>query len=72
VQAERKIRDIIGNANILLGRVNLQKLTAERQKAFHQARQFIDLAETAIREARFDYALELADKAETLAKELQG
>jgi hypothetical protein len=71
VQAERQIRDIIGRANALLGKVNYQKLTAERQKAYNQAKQFIEGAEGAIRDAKFEYALELAEKAETLAKELQ-
>jgi len=72
VQAERQIRDIIGRANGLLGRVDYRKLSPERRKAYDQAKQFIELAEAAIRDAKFDYALELADKAETLAKELQG
>ena len=71
-QAERQIRDIIGRANSLLGRVNYQKLTAERRKAYDQAKQFIEGAELGIKEGKFEYALELADKAETLAKELQG
>ena len=72
VQTERQIRDIIGRANGLLGRVDYRTLTPERRKAYDQAKQFIDGAEGAIREARFEYARELADKAETLAKELQG
>ena len=66
------IRDIIGRANGLLGRVDYRKLSAERRKAYDQAKQFIEGAEGAIRDSRFEYALELADKAETLAKELQG
>jgi hypothetical protein len=72
IQAERQIRDIIGRANGLLGRVNYQKLSAERRKAYDQCKQFIDGAEAAIKDAKLEYALELADKAETLAKELQG
>ena len=71
VQAERQIRDIIGRANGLLGRVDYRRLTPERRKAYDQAKQFIDGAEAAIRDAKFEYALELADKAETFAKELQ-
>lgn len=65
-------RDIIGRANALLGRVDYRRLSAERRKAYDQAKQFIEGAEGAIRDAKFEYALELADKAETLAKELQG
>ena len=71
-QAERQIRDIIGRANGLLGRVDYRRLSAERRKAYDQAKQFIEGAEGAIRDSKFEYALELADKAETLAKELQG
>jgi hypothetical protein len=71
-QAERQIRDIVGRANGLLGRVDYRKLSAERRKAYDQAKQFIEGAEEAIRDGRFEYALELADKAETLAKQLQG
>ena len=64
--------DIIGRANGLLGRVDYRKLSAERRKAYEQAKHFIEGAEGAIRDSKFEYALELADKAETLAKELQG
>ena len=64
-------RDIISRANALLGRVDYRKLSAERRKAYDQAKHFIEGAEGAIRESRFEYALELADKAETLAKQLQ-
>lgn len=71
VQTERQIRDVIGRANGLLGKVNYQILPPARQKAYDQAKQFIEGAETAIRDAKLEYALELADKAETLAKELQ-
>jgi hypothetical protein len=72
VQAERQVREIIGRANGLLARVDYQKLTPERRKAYDQAKQFIEGADLAIRDAKYEYALELADKAETLAKGLQG
>jgi hypothetical protein len=71
-QVERQIRDILGRASSLLGRVNYQKLTPERRKAYDQAKQFGEGAELAIKDGKFEYALELAEKAETLAKELQG
>jgi outer membrane biosynthesis protein TonB len=71
-KAEQQIRDIIGRANALLGKVDYRKLTPERRKAYDEAKQFAALAEAAIKDAKFDYAWELADKAETLAKELQG
>ena len=71
-QAVRQIQDILHRANTMLNKVDYQKLTAERQKAYNQAKQFIEGAEAALRDGRFDYALELAEKAETFAKELQG
>jgi outer membrane biosynthesis protein TonB len=70
-QAERQIRDIIYRANALLARVDYRKLSAERRKAYDQAKQFIETAEAAIRDSKFEFGLEVADKAETLAKELQ-
>ena len=71
-QAERQIRDIIGRANALLGRVDYRKLSAERRKEYDRAKQFIETAEAAIRDAKFEFGLEVAEKAETLAKQLQG
>lgn len=71
-QAERQIKDTLYRANDLLNKVDYGKLTAERQKAYDQAKQFIQGAEAAIRDAKFEYALELAEKAETFAKQLQG
>ena len=70
-QAERQIRDTIGRANQLLGRVPFQKLSQERQAVYNQVKQFIEQAEAATKEGRFDLALEYADKAENLAKQLQ-
>jgi hypothetical protein len=71
-KAEQQVRDVIGRANNLLNRVDYQKLTPDRQKAYNEAKQFVAGAEAAIKDARFDIALELAEKAETYAKELQG
>lgn len=71
-KAEQQVRDVIHRANTLLARVDFQKLTQERQKAYNEAKQFVAGAEAAIKDARFELALELAGKAETLAKELQG
>jgi type IV secretory pathway VirB10-like protein len=70
-KAEQQAREVINRANTLLARVDYQRLTPERQKAYNEAKQFVVGAEAAIKDTRFDLALELADKAETLAKELQ-
>lgn len=71
-QAERQIRDVIGRANTMLTRVDYQKLTPERRKAYDDAKRFIDASEAALKGANYEYARKLADTAETLAKELQG
>lgn len=70
-QAERQIKDTIGRANGLLAKVDYQKLSAQLQKVYNEAKQFAELAEAAIKDAKFEYALELAEKAETLARGLQ-
>ena len=70
-QVERRIRDILSSANGLLSRVDYRRLNAERRKAYDQAKQFAEGAEAAIKDAKYEYALELADKAETMAKGLQ-
>jgi hypothetical protein len=71
-KAEQQIREVIRRANGLLGKVDYRNLTPDRQKVYNEAKQFVDAAETAIKEEKFDYALEVAEKAETLAKGLQG
>jgi outer membrane biosynthesis protein TonB len=71
-QTERKVKDILTRANGLLSKVDYRNLSAERKKAYDQAKQFIEGAEAAIRDGKVEYALELADKAETFAKQLQG
>jgi hypothetical protein len=71
-KTEQQIRDILRRANGLLGKVNFNGLTEDRKKVYNEAKQFMDGAETAIKEEKFELALELAEKAETLAKGLQG
>jgi type IV secretory pathway VirB10-like protein len=71
-KTEQQIRDILRRTTGLLGKVNYQGLTQDRQKVYNDAKNFMDGAETAIKEEKFELALELAEKAETLAKGLQG
>jgi hypothetical protein len=70
-QAEREIREVLGRSGGLLNRVDYGQLSNERKKAYDQAKLFIEQAETALKESKFEFARELAGKAETLAKELQ-
>jgi hypothetical protein len=71
-QAEKQVRDTIGRANGLLGRVDYRKLSPERRKAYDDAKRFLEASEGALKAANFEYAKNLADTAETLAKELLG
>ena len=71
-KTEQQIRETLRRANGLLSKVNFQGLTDDRKKVYNEAKQFVDGAETAIKEGQLDLGLELAEKAETLAKGLQG
>lgn len=71
-QAEKQVRDTIGRANGLLGRVDYRKLTPNGRKAYDDAKRFLEASEGALKAANFEYAKNLADTAETLAKELLG
>ncbi len=70
--SERQIRDTIGRAQSGLSKVNYQGLSQERKKAYDEAKDFITSAEGAIKAANFEIAKEFADKAEKLARVLQG
>ena len=70
--AERQVRDILSRAQGLLKNVDYPTLTTERRSAYDQAKDWIDGAEAALRTSNFELARETAEKAEKLAKELQG
>ena len=70
--AERQIRDSISKAQGSLKKVNFQGLTKELQKAYNDAKDFIERAEAAIKVSNFELAKGLASNAEKLASELQG
>jgi hypothetical protein len=70
--SERQIRDTLGRAQAGLNNVNYQQLSQARKKAYDEAKDFITSAEGAIKAANFEIAKEFADKAEKLARVLQG
>ena len=70
--AEKQIRETINRAQSGLNGVNYQKLSLERKKAYDEAKDFIISAEGAIKSTSFELAKEFADKAEKLARVLQG
>lgn len=71
-QNSRQIRDIMGRTNGMLGRIDYRVLTKEGQKAYDDAKQFLDQAESGLKDSNFEFARNVAEKAEKLAKALLG
>lgn len=72
-QMVAQIRDSIGRAKGMLSQVTRARLPNEqRKKAYDDAQLFVEQAEDALKQNNLVAAKELADKAERLAKELQG
>jgi hypothetical protein len=68
----RQIRDSIVRTRGSLEKVNYGPLSNERKKAYDDAKLFATQADDALKANNLVFAKELADKAERLAKELQG
>jgi hypothetical protein len=71
-EAERNVRSTIDRASKLLAGVNYGPLNNERKKAYNDAKMFIQQAEEQSKQGNFVFAQGVANKAETLAKELAG
>jgi hypothetical protein len=71
-ETARQVRDILDRANKGLSTVDYRALTPQRKESYDTAKQFILQAEDAVKVSNFQYAKYLAEKADTLAKELQG
>jgi hypothetical protein len=71
-QNARQIRDIMIRTSGMLSRIDYRLLTNEQKKAYDDAKQFLDQAEGGLKESNFEFARNVADKAEKLAKALQG
>jgi len=72
VALERKVRDVVARASRDLMRIDYRGLSAQGREQYDQAKQFSEDAEQALKDRNFVYALTLADKAATLATQLQG
>jgi hypothetical protein len=68
----RQIRDSIERTRRTLEKIDYRPLSTDRKKAYDDSRLFATQAEDAIKVNNLVFARELADKAERLAKELQG
>ncbi len=71
-QAAAQIRETIERTKKTLETVDYRTLPQARQKAYDDAKLFYTQAEEALKNSNLLVAKELADKAERLAKELQG
>ncbi|HUG91782.1 MAG TPA: hypothetical protein VML55_13170 [Planctomycetaceae bacterium] len=71
-EATRRIREVSARAQGILEGTDYQLLNGERQAQYENAKRLISLSEDAIKASNFEFARNLAEKAERLAKELQG
>jgi hypothetical protein len=71
-EATKRIYEITGRAAGLLNNTDFGQLSRPRQEQYLNAQLLINQAEAAIKAANFEFARNLAEKAERLAKELQG
>ena len=71
-EMERKARGLIAQARRDLGRVNPASLNADGKGQYDTARRFVEQAEQALKEQNSVLALNLADKAATIAAVLVG
>ena len=71
-EAERAIRATVERAKSSLGVVNFDRLSNERKKAYNDAKLYLQQAEDAVKQGNFVYGQNIANKAETLARELAG
>jgi hypothetical protein len=70
--AEKGVRGTIDRARQMLSTVDYRPLNRERKKAYDDALQYMKQAEEALGKSNFVFAQAVANKAETLAKELSG
>jgi hypothetical protein len=71
-EAARRVREVIDRATKTLNTVDYRALNTEQRTQYNNAKLFIKQAEEAAKAANFEFATGLAEKAEKLAKELQG
>jgi hypothetical protein len=72
VNNEGTVRGMIDRARQILGTIDYRKLPDVRKKAYNDAKKFADQADDALKQGNVVFALGVAGKAETLAKELAG
>ena len=71
-EASRQVRQVIDRATKALSSVDYRVINKELRAQYDSAKLFIQQAEEAMKQSNFVYAKVLADKADRIAKELQG
>jgi hypothetical protein len=71
-QLANQIREAIARSKAILDKVDYQRLSPVAIKAYKESQLFAQQADDALKANNLPFAKELADKAERLAKELQG
>ena len=71
-EASRQVREVIDRAKKSLSSVNYQRLTHELRAQYDSAKLMLTQSEDALKSTNFEFARNLADKADRIAKELQG
>ncbi len=71
-EAARQVQAILDRAATLLRSVRYQRLSPELKNSYDTARRFMEEGERELKALNYVLARELAEKAERLAKELQG
>jgi outer membrane biosynthesis protein TonB len=71
-EAIRQVNDAIDRAKRSLGAIDYGRLSAERRKQYDSAKLMVTQSEDALKGSNFEFARNLAEKADRLAKELQG
>jgi hypothetical protein len=71
-EAARQVRDILDRANKSLSSIDTRRFTKARLEQYNTAKRLVIQSEDALKASNFDSARKLADKANDIAKELQG
>jgi hypothetical protein len=69
--AGKQVQEVIDRATAALNAIDYRVLSNERRAQYDNAKLLVKQAEDAVKAGNFDFAKNLADKAERIAKELQ-
>lgn len=71
-ETARQVRDMLDRTAGTLSKIDYQGLNRQHRESYDTAKRFMQEAEDALKGSNFVYANFLADKADKIAKELQG